>query len=50
MTHEDIVSDALHLYPRWEKLIYEWQNPILTDHNLPDFYKQALFNELYCIR
>ena len=27
--------------------IEKWQRPILEDNNLPDWYKQALFNELY---
>ena len=44
-----IVTDALHAYPMWEKMIYEWQAPILSDPGLPGFYKHALFNELYCI-
>jgi uncharacterized protein (DUF608 family) len=45
----DIATDALHAYPMWEKMISGWQAPILSDPGLPDFYKQALFNELYFI-
>jgi non-lysosomal glucosylceramidase len=45
-----IVTDALHAYPMWEKMISDWQAPILADPGLPDFYKHALFNELYCIK
>jgi len=32
---------------RWEQAIAEWQNPILEDPLLPDWYKSALFNETY---
>jgi len=36
-------------YSDWERKIEEWQNPILNDSSLPDWYKSALFNELYYI-
>jgi len=39
--------DALLNYPDWEAQIEAWQNPILDNPNLPDWYKMALFNELY---
>eukprot|EP01117_Protostelium_nocturnum_P019878 TRINITY_DN871_c0_g3_i1.p1 TRINITY_DN871_c0_g3~~TRINITY_DN871_c0_g3_i1.p1 ORF type:complete len:499 (-),score=124.57 TRINITY_DN871_c0_g3_i1:24-1520(-) len=44
-----IVEEALREWPQWEKEIEEWQNPILRDESLPDFYKGALFNELYFV-
>uniref|UniRef100_H2YFK9 Glucosylceramidase n=1 Tax=Ciona savignyi TaxID=51511 RepID=H2YFK9_CIOSA len=44
-----IASYALHTYPEWEKKIDDWQNPILDNQQLPDWYKSALFNELYYI-
>lgn len=44
-----IAHDALISYPSWEKQIEEWQEPILADAGLPDWYKAALFNELYYI-
>ncbi|XP_066991839.2 non-lysosomal glucosylceramidase isoform X2 [Anabrus simplex] len=34
---------------RWEKEIDNWQRPILTDVELPDWYKSAIFNELYYV-
>eukprot|EP00794_Sanderia_malayensis_P009762 gene9762-10761_t len=40
---------AILNYPEWESKIEEWQNPILLDCALPDWYKSALFNELYYI-
>jgi non-lysosomal glucosylceramidase len=46
---QSIASDALANYPAWEKQIDEWQAPILADSELPDWYKAALFNELYFI-
>jgi non-lysosomal glucosylceramidase len=46
---QDILCTALSTYKEWEAMIEEWQSPILKDPGLPDFYKHALFNELYCI-
>ncbi|XP_055634667.1 non-lysosomal glucosylceramidase [Toxorhynchites rutilus septentrionalis] len=44
------ISDyALQNYGKWEVLIDEWQRPILNDSDLPDWYKSAIFNELYFI-
>ncbi|XP_049549134.1 non-lysosomal glucosylceramidase isoform X1 [Anopheles darlingi] len=40
---------ALTNYGKWERLIDEWQRPILDDADLPDWYKSAIFNELYFI-
>lgn len=45
----DMARDALINYPGWEKQIEEWQAPILAETGLPDWYKAALFNELYYI-
>ncbi|XP_063225117.1 non-lysosomal glucosylceramidase isoform X3 [Bacillus rossius redtenbacheri] len=36
-------------HDRWESEIDAWQQPILRDPELPDWYKSALFNELYFI-
>lgn len=44
-----LCSHALEEYPEWEKKINEWQDPILNDDRLPEWYKSALFNELYFI-
>jgi non-lysosomal glucosylceramidase len=44
------ISDyALSNYTKWEGLIDEWQRPILEDSDLPDWYKSAIFNELYYV-
>lgn len=44
-----IAEYALQNYSHWEILISEWQRPILEDSELPDWYKSAIFNELYFI-
>ncbi|KAI3798173.1 hypothetical protein L1987_33442 [Smallanthus sonchifolius] len=44
---EDLVHDALTNYKRWEEDIQKWQNPILKNEDLPEWYKFTLFNELY---
>ncbi len=44
-----IACDALTQYPAWVRAIQKWQQPILDDRQLPDWYKTALFNELYYI-
>jgi non-lysosomal glucosylceramidase len=48
-TVQDILCNALCTYKEWETMIDQWQGPILNDPGLPDFYKHALFNELYYI-
>ncbi len=42
-----IAADALAAYPDWEAAIDVWQQPILASSARPDWYKTALFNELY---
>lgn len=42
-----LARDALMHAAEWEAAIAAWQQPILEDPNLPDWYKMALFNELY---
>ncbi|KAI5347600.1 hypothetical protein L3X38_000487 [Prunus dulcis] len=44
---QDLVHHALTNYKRWEEDIEKWQNPILKDEKLPEWYKFTLFNELY---
>ncbi|KAG5667295.1 hypothetical protein PVAND_015281 [Polypedilum vanderplanki] len=47
---EKIMDYAFKNYSKWEQLIVdEWQRPILDDESLPDWYKAAIFNELYFI-
>ncbi|MFX0064379.1 MAG: GH116 family glycosyl-hydrolase, partial [Candidatus Hermodarchaeota archaeon] len=42
-----IATEALMNYESWEEAIDQWQKPILDDSTRPDWYKTALFNELY---
>jgi non-lysosomal glucosylceramidase len=41
-----IALSALQQYPAWQQQIQTWQQPIL-EQALPDWFKMALFNELY---
>ncbi|PKA54158.1 hypothetical protein AXF42_Ash018168 [Apostasia shenzhenica] len=43
----NLVHDALMKYKWWEEEIEKWQNPILKDPRLPEWYKFTIFNELY---
>ena len=45
----NIIEYSLREYSKWECLIDEWQKPILDDNDLPDWWKSAIFNELYYI-
>ncbi|MBW4676444.1 MAG: bile acid beta-glucosidase [Desmonostoc geniculatum HA4340-LM1] len=42
-----IASTALEQYQTWRSQIQSWQQPILDRKDLPDWFKMALFNELY---
>lgn len=44
---EELVHYSLTNYKRWEEEIEKWQNPVLKDVRLPEWYKFTLFNELY---
>ncbi|KAM3964246.1 LOW QUALITY PROTEIN: non-lysosomal glucosylceramidase-like [Aphomia sociella] len=44
-----IAAYALRSYKNWEKQLAEWQDPILTNSNIPDWLKSALMNELYFV-
>ena len=44
-----IAREGLTRYADWREQIIAWQQPILEDPARPDWYKQALFNELYFI-
>jgi len=41
-----IATTALEQYENWQQQIKNWQQPILS-RDLPDWFKMALFNELY---
>jgi non-lysosomal glucosylceramidase len=43
----ELVRDALFHADIWEAQIQAWQNPVLLDGSLPEWYRMALFNELY---
>jgi non-lysosomal glucosylceramidase len=42
-----IATTALQQYQNWRSQIQTWQQPILNRQDLPDWFKMALFNELY---
>lgn len=42
-----IASDALQQYQTWRQQVQVWQQPIIDRVDLPDWFKMALFNELY---
>ncbi|MGD1948873.1 MAG: GH116 family glycosyl hydrolase [Leptolyngbyaceae cyanobacterium] len=42
-----LAQDALANYQTWRQQIIDWQQPILERPDLPDWFKMALFNELY---
>ncbi|VDK67596.1 unnamed protein product, partial [Cylicostephanus goldi] len=42
-----LCARALGRRPQWEKALDDWQMPILKNPNLPEWYKSAIFNELY---
>jgi non-lysosomal glucosylceramidase len=44
---EAIVTTAIQNYRQWQTQIQQWQQPILDRSDLPDWFKMALFNELY---
>ncbi|XP_017769202.1 PREDICTED: non-lysosomal glucosylceramidase [Nicrophorus vespilloides] len=44
-----MVEYAFKNYKNWEQEIYKWQEPILSDAGLPDWYKAALFNGTYYV-
>jgi non-lysosomal glucosylceramidase len=44
---DKIALDALRQYPEWEQAIDNWQLPIINNSERPEWFKCALFNELY---
>jgi non-lysosomal glucosylceramidase len=44
-----IVRTALKNVDSWQEEIQNWQAPILQDSQFPDWFKMALFNELYLL-
>ncbi|MFP4081381.1 MAG: GH116 family glycosyl hydrolase [Candidatus Aminicenantes bacterium] len=44
-----VASEALDKYQEWEQAVDKWQQEIVEDTRFPDWFKQALFNELYVL-
>ena len=44
-----IAAEALTRAGEWEQAIDAWQKPSLTNPRLPDWFRQALLNELYVL-
>ncbi|MGQ4645961.1 GH116 family glycosyl hydrolase [Lyngbya aestuarii] len=44
-----IVRTALKHHQLWQERIQAWQEPILKREDLPNWFKMALFNELYLL-
>ncbi|GAA55931.1 non-lysosomal glucosylceramidase [Clonorchis sinensis] len=44
---ERLLESALSNWKDWVERIEQWQNPVLHNSSFPDWYKSALFNELY---
>ncbi|WP_416667032.1 GH116 family glycosyl hydrolase [Egbenema bharatensis] len=42
-----IAQTGLQHYKTWQQQIQHWQQPILDRRDLPNWFKMALFNELY---
>ncbi|EPB70424.1 hypothetical protein ANCCEY_10478, partial [Ancylostoma ceylanicum] len=46
---EKLVDSALIEGENWRLEIEKWQEPVINDKSLPEWYKSALFNELYYV-
>ena len=44
-----IAKEGLQHYQQWREAIIAWQRPVLEDPERPEWYKSALFNELYYV-
>jgi non-lysosomal glucosylceramidase len=44
-----VAGEALANWRVWEKAVDDWQRTIVADRSLPDWFKQALINELYIL-
>ncbi|CAF2719013.1 unnamed protein product [Rotaria sp. Silwood2] len=49
LTGSTLCIHAMKNRIQWEEAIAKWQQPILDDESLPEWYKSALFNESYFI-
>ncbi|XP_044735654.1 non-lysosomal glucosylceramidase isoform X2 [Chrysoperla carnea] len=46
---KEISNYALLNYKNWAQEIFKWQSSVLDDLELPEWYKSAIFNELYYV-
>ncbi|KAK6755400.1 hypothetical protein RB195_014021 [Necator americanus] len=46
---EKIISSAMRKGEEWRMEIEKWQQPVVDDKSLPEWYRSALFNELYYV-
>eukprot|EP01113_Clastostelium_recurvatum_P049346 TRINITY_DN9127_c0_g1_i2.p1 TRINITY_DN9127_c0_g1~~TRINITY_DN9127_c0_g1_i2.p1 ORF type:complete len:741 (-),score=160.82 TRINITY_DN9127_c0_g1_i2:136-2067(-) len=44
-----LARDAMVHYRDWDRMIQDWQHPIASSPDLPDWYKMALLNEVYYV-
>jgi non-lysosomal glucosylceramidase len=44
-----VAREALSNWRDWERAVDDWQRTIVSDRSLPDWFKQALINELYIL-
>lgn len=44
-----VAAFSLNNFERWEKAIFDWQKPILSNEEYPEYYRHMLFNELYYV-
>ncbi|EGT54989.1 hypothetical protein CAEBREN_31176 [Caenorhabditis brenneri] len=44
-----ICRHGLQNIEKWQEAIEKWQNPIINNQKLPEWYRSAIFNELYYI-
>jgi len=42
-----IAQEALRHYKAWRRQIIQWQQPLIEDESVPEWYRMMLFNELY---
>ncbi|KAF8385466.1 hypothetical protein PRIPAC_74608 [Pristionchus pacificus] len=42
-------AHAVKQRKNWQRQIEEWQQPVIADRRLPEWYRSALFNELYYV-
>ncbi|XP_021947733.1 non-lysosomal glucosylceramidase [Folsomia candida] len=46
---QNLAAHCILNYKKWDQAIDKWQLPVLTNKNLPAWFKSAIFNETYFI-